>query len=53
MFVIWNHTQRKYVAEPGLKSSFTRSLAKARKFPTEAAAKADCCGDESVREDRT
>jgi hypothetical protein len=49
-FVIWNLSQRKYVAPLGLKSSYTQFIHKARTFPTRQAAEADCCGDERVRE---
>ncbi|MBC2806597.1 hypothetical protein ACCS91_33750 [Rhizobium ruizarguesonis] len=49
-FVIWNMTQRKFVAPPGLKSSYTRDIGKAREFPNRAAAEGECCGDERVRE---
>ena len=50
MFVIWNITQRKYVAPPGLQSSFTNKLQNARRFSTREAAEADCCGNERVVE---
>lgn len=49
-FVIWNMTQRKYVAPPGLKSSYTTNILKAQTFPTREAAEADCCGDERVQD---
>jgi hypothetical protein len=48
-FVIWNLSQRKYVAPPGLKSSYTQFIHKARKFPSREAAEHECCGDEQVR----
>ena len=47
-YVIWNHTQRKYVAQPGLPSSFTSDIRKARQFQTREQAFAECCGDERV-----
>ena len=36
-----------YVAPPGSAKSYTGSLARARRFPTHAAALADACGNES------
>lgn len=47
-YIIWNRTQNKFVAEPGLKSSFTTSALKARRFTSYEAAEKDCCGDEMV-----
>lgn len=47
-FFIWNIDQKKYVAQPGQKSSFTKDLTKARGFDTRAAAEGDCCGNERV-----
>jgi hypothetical protein len=50
MFVIWNTTQRAYVAQPGQASSYTRSLEAARKWASRDAAERECCGDERVRD---
>lgn len=49
-FIIFNTTQQKYVAPPGLGKSYVRYPNNARRFPTREAAEADCCGDEHVRE---
>ncbi|MES0134472.1 hypothetical protein NKJ88_05830 [Mesorhizobium sp. M0016] len=46
--VIWNLTQRKYVARPGSEKSFTGDIRKAQQFPSKAVAEADCCGNEKV-----
>ena len=50
MFVIWNITQRKWVAQPGSQSSYTTNPLKARRFDNYEAASVDCCGDEIVRD---
>ena len=49
MYVIYNHAKKCYVARPGSQLSFTRSLAKARRYSSLDAARADCCGNESVQ----
>ena len=48
MFVIVRQ-DGKFVALAGAKQSYTRALNRARIFQTEAAARADCCGNERVR----
>jgi hypothetical protein len=50
MFVIWNTTQRAYVAPAGGATSYTRRIEAARKWPTREAADRECCGDERVRD---
>jgi hypothetical protein len=45
-YIIYNKTQRKYVAYPGLMKSFVRYRNNARIYATEELAQADCCGDE-------
>jgi hypothetical protein len=47
-FIIFNTTQRKYVAPAGMAKSYVRYPNNARRFDTQAAAEADCCGDERV-----
>lgn len=49
MYVIWNLTQKKYVAWNGSASSYTKRLRDAQKFTTLPEAMRDCCGDETVR----
>lgn len=39
--------RKPYVAESGSESSYTASLAKARRFATREAAKAEACGNET------
>ena len=48
-WIIWNKSARKWVAYPGLASSYTKNILDARRFPSQAAAEAECCGDEVVR----
>ncbi len=45
-YIIWNTTQRKWVAPASMKSSYTTSDLKARQFDTKEAAERECCGDE-------
>lgn len=52
MFVIWNTTQKAYVAWPGRERSYTKLLQNARVFKTFEEAHQDCCGDEIVRDVR-
>jgi hypothetical protein len=47
-YVIRSNDTGKYVAYPGLASSYTRNILDARRFPTRAAAEAECCGNEYV-----
>jgi hypothetical protein len=47
MYVIRNSNGR-YVANPGMRSSFTPFLENARKFSTREAAQRECCGNETV-----
>lgn len=47
-YVLWNTTKRQFVAYPGLKSSFTPDVRKARTFETRKEAEANACGDERV-----
>ena len=47
-FIIYNQTNHKYVASPSLEKSFVRYANNTRRFDTEAAAQAECCGDEKV-----
>ena len=47
-YFVYNTTQKKYVAQPGQKSSFTKDILQARRFTSREAAQADCCGDEIV-----
>lgn len=37
----------KFVASPGLSSSYTRNRMDARRFPSREAALAECCGNET------
>lgn len=37
-----------YVAEAGSQSSYTKSIKRARRFPSREAAQRDCCGNEHV-----
>lgn len=48
MYVLQRHKDDRYVAESGTASSYTRSLERARKFPTREAAQAEKCGNETV-----
>ena len=49
MYVIQRTTDGAYVNQPGSRSSYTRSLDKARKFATREAAEADHCpGNERI-----
>jgi hypothetical protein len=50
MYVIWNATLRAYVAPAGSAKSYTKSLERARKWPTRESAQANCCGDDVVRD---
>jgi hypothetical protein len=47
-YLIWSHTQRKFVAPPGQTRSFVDRVLDARRFKTRQEAKANCCGDERV-----
>ena len=49
MFVIWNPEARKYVSQPGSRSSYTAKLELARTYPTKEAAERECCDNERVR----
>jgi hypothetical protein len=46
-FIIKN-SNGKYVAYPGLSSSYTRHVLQARRFATRQDAQRECCGDEWV-----
>lgn len=48
IYLIYNNTNKCYVAKPGSQISFTRSLNRARKYHSIEAARADCCGNESI-----
>lgn len=45
-WVIWNTSQKAYVAPPGSRCSFTADLRNARQFRTIEAAKQESCGNE-------
>lgn len=47
-YIIYNRTNKCYVAKLGSQTSFTRSIFRARKYSSLDAARADCCGNESV-----
>ena len=46
MWVLVRSEDGKYVSKPGSERSYTTKLENAQTFPTEAAAKANACGNE-------
>lgn len=48
MYVIRRKEDGAYVSQPGSRESYTRSLERARKWPSKAAAESECCGNESA-----
>lgn len=47
-YILRRNEDRKYVATPGSRQSYTRNIEKARRFPSRQAAESDACGNESV-----
>ncbi len=45
-YVVKRKEDGAYVSTPGSRESYTRSLEKARKWSSKAAAEAECCGNE-------
>lgn len=46
MSYVIKNSNGKFVAFPGMKSSYTKNPLDARRFPTREAAQAECCGNE-------
>ena len=49
-YILMRTEDGKYVARPGLKSSYTKDIDKVRIFPTKPEAEKEQCGNEIIKE---